>query len=210
MSSAERSLIKRPISRCCAPHYLLAAILIARMASGELQADPGYSAKSGKIAFSVSTNIPYLKVSGSSAVVKGGGEATVTGNAATIRNLSFEVDPKTLKTGMKLRDQHMYEKVFRASDGSTPRVVLRADQFEAKFNPQTSRWEGTLQAQLALRGVIKPVSFRAWGEKKDNGAIVNAQGTVKTSDFGVGKIGYSGATVNDAVVVTVSNLRIEP
>ena len=210
MSATQCAHIKRRISGCWTLLYLSSVVLITGMVSGESPADPGYNAKSGKIAFRVGTTIPYLQVCGSSSAVRGGGQATVAGNAATIRNLSFEVDPKALKTGMKLRDQHMYEKVFTAPDGSIPRLVLRADHFEAKFNPTTSRWEGTLQAQLTMRGVTKPVSFRAWGEKKDNGAIVNAEGTVKTSDFGVKKIGYSGATVNDAVEVTVSNLRIQP
>ena len=179
MSFAQRSRIPRRISRCFALRDLLFAILIAGMGSGELRADPGYRARSGRIAFTVTTNIPFLKVSGSSSAVKGGGEAKVAGNSATIRNLSFELDPKTLKTGMKLRDQHMYEKVFTASDGSTPQVVLRADHFEAQFNPRTSRWEGTLQAQLAIRGVVKPVSFRAWGEKKENGAVSMLQARLR-------------------------------
>jgi polyisoprenoid-binding protein YceI len=104
----------------------------------------------------------------------------------------------------------MVEKVFMASDHSIPRIVLRADQFQARLNPKTARWEGNLQARLTMRGVTKPVSFRAWGEKRDNAAIVNAEGTVKTSEFGVSKISYSGATVNDVVVVKVSDLRIEP
>jgi len=142
--------------------------------------------------------------------LKGGGEATVAGTAATIRNLSFEVEPKTLKTGMNIRDQHMYEKVFTADDRSIPRLVLRADQFQANLDPRTAYWEGTLRAQLTMRGVTKPVLFHAWGEKQGDRAIVNAEGSVKTSEFGVKAISYSGATVNDVVNVKVSNLRLEP
>ena len=212
MNSTPRAPFKDFCSACSRLLCLLLILLllmITGIALGESRADPRYSAKSGKVAFRVGTNIPYLQVVGSAPAIRGGGEAAVAGNAATIRNLSFELEPKTLKTGMKLRDQHMYEKVFAAADGSIPPVVLRAEHFEAAFNPGSARWEGTLQAQLTLRGVTKPVSFRAWGEKKDDGAMVNAEGTVKTSDFGVKKISYSGATVNDAVVVTVSNLRVD-
>jgi Uncharacterized conserved protein len=211
MNPTSHSLVRnRGITRCFTVLALGLASLAIKLPHDELQADPGYTAKSGRIAFAVGTNIPFLKVSGSSSAVKGGGEATVAGNTATIRNLRFEVDPKTLKTGMELRDRHMYEKVFTATDGSIPRIVLRADQFQAQYNSKTSKWEGSLQAQMTLRGVTKPVSFRAWGEKKGAGGIVNATGTVKTSDFGVKTISYSGATVNDGVAVTVSDLRIEP
>ncbi len=175
-----------------------------------LRADPGYKAKSGKLAFSADANVAFLKVSGSSSSIKGEGQATVAGDVATIRNLRFEVDPKTLKTGIGLRDQHMYEKVFTAADGSIPPLVLRADRFEARRNPKTSKWEGNFQAQVSMRGVTRPVRFRASAEQKNPGAIVSAEGVIKTSDFGVQPISYSGAAVNNEVTVTVSSLRLEP
>ena len=175
----------------------------------ELRAEPGYKSKSGKIGFHVDTNVPFLKVSGSSSGVKGGGEASVAGDVATIRNLRFEVDPKTFKTGIALRDQHMYEQVFTA-DGSIPAIVVRADRFDARRNPKTSKWEATFQAQVTMRKVAKPVRFHASMEQKSSGAIVSAEGIVKTSDFGVKPITYSGARVNDDVTVTVSDLRVEP
>ena len=127
----------------------------------ELRAEPGYKSKSGKIGFHVDTNVPFLKVSGSSSGLKGGGEASVAGDAATIRNLRFEVDPKTFKTGIALRDQHMYEQVFTAADGSIPAIIVRADRFEASRNPKSSKWEAAFQAQVTMRKVTKPVRFHA-------------------------------------------------
>lgn len=176
----------------------------------ELRADPGYKSKSGKIAFHVDTNVPFLKVSGSSSGVKGGGEASVAGDVATIRNLRFEVDPKTFKTGIALRDQHMYEQVFTATDGSIPTIAVRADRVEVRRNPKTSKWEAAFQAQVTMRKVTRPVRFHASMEKKSSGAVVSAEGVVKTSNFGVKPIAYSGAKVNDEVSVTVRDLRVEP
>ena len=176
----------------------------------DLRAEPGYKSKSGKVAFHVDSNVPFLRVSGSSSEVKGSGEASVAGDVATIRNLGFEVDPKTFKTGMALRDQHMYEQVFTAADGSIPAIVVRADRFEARRNPKTSKWEATFQAQVTMRKVTKPVRFHASMEKKSSGAIVSAEGIVKTSNFEVKPITFSGARVKDEVTVTVSDLRVEP
>jgi polyisoprenoid-binding protein YceI len=187
----------------------IAGLILCLLAS-ELRADSGYNAKSGKISFTVGSNVPFLKVSGSSSALKGGGAATAEGDAVIIRNLEFEVDPKTFKTGIELRDQHLCEKVFTASDGSVPRIILKAEHFEAAPNGKASTWEGSLKGQLTMRGVTKPVSFHASLEKKGNGAVVTAQGTIKTSSFGVKKIVYSGATVEDEVTVNVSNLRVEP
>ena len=176
----------------------------------EIRASSGYSAKSGKIEFSVGSNVPMVTVKGSSAALSGGGEATVNENSATIRNLHFEVDPKTFKTGLSLRDNHMYEKVFATSGGSIPKITLEAPQFEAKQNPQTQKWEGSVRAQVTMRGVTRPVTFRATAEKKGESALVRAEGTVKISDFGVEQISYSGATVDDEVTVTVKDLLVGP
>jgi len=174
--------------------------------SGELRAEADYTAKSGRISFSVGSNIPFLKVSGGSSAITGGGQATVAEETATIRNLHVEVEPASFKTGINLRDQHLYEKVFTASDGSVPRIVLRAERFQAKRSPRSSKWEGDLQAQLTMRGVTRPVTFHAAGEKRGDTAIVAAEGVVTTSAFGVKPISYTGATVNDDVRVKVSNL----
>ena len=177
---------------------------------GELQADPGYAAKSGKIEFSVGSNVPMVTVKGSSSALTGGGEATVNGTSATIRNLHFEVDPKTFKTGLSLRDNHMYEKVFSTSGGAMPKIVLKASEFQAKENPQTQKWEGTFRAQVTMRGVTRPVSFRATAEKKGDSALVRAEGTVRISEFGVEQISYSGASVDDEVTVVVKDLLVGP
>lgn len=177
---------------------------------GELRAQTEYRAMSGKITFRVGSNIPFLKVSGSSSALIGSGAAAVAENSATIRNLRFEVDPETFKTGINLRDAHMNEKVFTAADGTRPKIALRADRFVAKLNPQNGRWEGTLEAQLTMRGVTRPVPFHATAERKGEGAIVSADGMVKISDFGVRPISNAGVTVNDEVTVIVSNLVIAP
>ncbi len=191
---------------------ICAAVVLATawLPSGDLRAEPAYTAKSGKIAFTVGCNIPLVKVSGVSTAIRGTGEATVGENTVNIHNLGFEVDPATFKTGIKFRDEHMYEKVFRASDGSMPKILLKAEHFQAKLNGQTSKWEGDLRAQVTMSGTTKPVLFHAKAEKKGAGAIIFAEGVVKTSDFGVKQISYAGATVNDEVKVTVSNLLMEP
>lgn len=188
----------------------LCVLLAGWLPGAPSRADPGYHAKSGKIEFKVGSNIPLMKVSGVSSALNGAAEATVAEKSATIHSLRFEVDPKSFKTGIGLRDQHLYEKVFSAADGSLPRIVLKAEKFQAKLDPRTAKWQGTLRGQLTLRGVTRPVSFRATAERKGQGAIVTAEGTVRTSDFGIKPISYSGATVDDEVNVTVSDLVVTP
>jgi polyisoprenoid-binding protein YceI len=187
---------------------VLASLLM--ISAGQLRADPGYKVGGGKISFSVGSNVPFLKVSGSSSAVSGSGEGTIRGNVAQVRSAHFELDPKTLKTGISLRDQHMYEKVFTAANGSIAPVVLRTGAFQAKRNPESGKWEANFQAQLTLRGVTRPVRFHGSAEQKGSRIIINAEGVIKTSEFGVKPITYSGARVNEGVNVVVRDLPVEP
>ena len=186
----------------------LASLLI--ISTGQLCADPGYKVGGGKVSFSVGSNVPFLKVSGSSSAVTGSGEGTVAGNVAQVRSAHFELDPKTLKTGISMRDQHMYEQVFAAANGSITPVVLKTGAFQAKRNPASGKWEANFQAQLTMRGVTRPVRFHGSAQQKGRGIIISAEGVVKTSEFGVKPITYSGARVNDGVNIVVRDLPVEP
>jgi polyisoprenoid-binding protein YceI len=185
---------------------MLASLLV--VSTGQLRADPGYKVRGGKISFSVGSNVPFLKVSGSSSAVSGSGEGTVAGNVAQVRSAHFELDPKTLKTGISMRDQHMYEQVFTANGSITP-VVLRTGAFQAK-RTASGKWEANFQAQLTLRGVTRPVPFHGSAEQKGSRILISAEGVVKTSEFGVKPITYSGARVNDGVNIVVHDLPVEP
>jgi len=188
---------------------IMVALLLV-FSAGQLSADPGYKVGGGKISFSVGSNVPFLKVSGSSSAVNGSGEGTIAGNVAQVRSAHFELDPKTLKTGIGMRDQHMYEQVFAAANGSITPIVLKAGAFQAKRNPGSGKWEANFQAQLTLRGVTRPVRFHASAQQTGTRVTISAEGVVKTSEFGVKPITYSGAKVNDGVNVVVQDLRVEP
>jgi polyisoprenoid-binding protein YceI len=179
------------------------------ISTGQLRADPGYKVAGGKISFSVGSNVPFVKVSGSSSAVNGAGEGTIKGNVAEVHSAHFELDPKTLKTGIGMRDQHMYEHVFTAANGSMTPVVLKTGGFQAKRNSASGKWEADFQAQLTMRGVTRPVRFHGAAEQKGSRILITAEGVVKTSEFGVKPIAYSGAKVNDGVNIVVRDLPVE-
>jgi polyisoprenoid-binding protein YceI len=179
------------------------------ISTGQLRADPGYKVAGGKISFSVGSNVPFVKVSGSSSAVNGAGEGTIKGNVAEVHSAHFELDPKTLKTGIGMRDQHMYEHVFTAANGSMTPVVLKTGGFQAKRNSASGKWEADFQAQLTMRGVTRSVRFHGAAEEKGSRILITAEGVVKTSEFGVKPIAYSGAKVNDGVNIVVRDLPVE-
>src|SRR4030095_15051112 len=81
---------------------------------------------------------------------------------------------------------------------------------DEKRNPSSGKWEANFQAQLTLRGVTRPVPFHGSAEQKGSRILISAEGVVKTSEFGVKPITYSGARVNDGVNIVVHDLPVEP
>ena len=142
--------------------------------------------------------------------MSGNGEGTIAGDIAQVRSAHFELDPKTLKTGISLRDQHMHEQVFTAANGSITPLFSGPTPSKQNATPESGKWEANFQAQLTLRGVTRPVHFHASAEQNGSGVIINAEGVVKMSEFGVKPITYSGARVNDEVNVMVRDLPVEP
>lgn len=181
-------------------------IVVALVFANAARAADEYTAKSGRVAFTVGTNIPFLKVSGSSTALSGGGAASVNDDTATVTQLHFEIDPASFTTGLAARDQHLRDRVFRASDGSLPRITLQADRFVAKVAPPATSWTGELRAELSMRGVTRPITFRVSAQRKGDGAIVRAEGRLRTSDFEVGKIANGLTTVKDEVTIRVTDL----
>ena len=81
---------------------MLASLLV--ISAGELRADLGYRVGGGKISFSVGSNVPFVKVSGSSSAVNGSGEGTIAGNVAQVRSAHFRdfLEPENAEN----RNQH--------------------------------------------------------------------------------------------------------
>ncbi|CAN5741785.1 hypothetical protein BH20VER1_BH20VER1_15250 [soil metagenome] len=169
-----------------------------------------YQAVSGRISFAVRTNVPFIRVAGSSSALRGRGEGSVAGTSARVQNLRFEIDPTSFATGNRLRDRHMIEQVFTAPDGSVPPVGLRAASFQVRLKPGTATWAGELRAEVTLRGVTRPVTFQATATRRGDGALVRAEALLKTPDFGVKPISHAGVTVREEVRVTVEDLLVQP
>jgi hypothetical protein len=107
---------------------------------------------------------------------------TLTVVEARDGKLSISIDPKSLRTGLSLRDSHMIEKIFTSSKGEVLPIT---------FVSQDAAAEG----QLSFRGVTRQFKFGC----KERVCV----GTIKLSDFEVAPIKHLGVGVEDAVEVTV-------
>ena len=78
----------------------------------------------GNVSFKAETNMPGVSIEGNSKnfkVLK----ADFSDDFLNIKKIEAEIDAETLKTGIDMRDQHMYEKVFWVLSGNEKPAHLK-------------------------------------------------------------------------------------
>ncbi|MGZ3789656.1 MAG: hypothetical protein ACXVLQ_14095 [Bacteriovorax sp.] len=88
-------------------NFILASIIL--FSSSSLYSKE--AAYNGEVSFKAETNMPGVNIEGSSKNFKTL-KADFSDDFKSIKKIEAEIDAETLKTGIDLRDQHMYEKVF--------------------------------------------------------------------------------------------------
>lgn len=102
-----------------------------------------------------------------------------------------------LKTGIDLRDQHMKEKYLET--GKFPEATLKIDN--QTINTATTDKQ-TVQGELTLHGVTKPVVVEAVVKKADAKKYdVQSTFNIVLADFGIDVPKYLGVTVAQDVTV---------
>lgn len=109
---------------------------------------------------------------------------------------------KSLKTGLAVRDKHMYEKVFSTGD-EIPPIIVEAVQIP--LPPSLGRKGFTHPFEISFRGKSKPCIFTVELVEKD-GQLISAKATAKLSlqAHGVPEMSYLGVTVKDKVDLAVT------
>ena len=78
----------------------------------------------GEVSFKADTNMPGVNIEGSSKVFKTL-KADFTDDLQGLKKIEAEIDAETLKTGIELRDHHMYEKVFLVLSAKEKPALLK-------------------------------------------------------------------------------------
>lgn len=159
-------------------------------------------AKKSKLEFLARTTA-FVQVSGSAPLPDVAAHLKTVDGKRIIELSKITLSVNSLKTGLAVRDKHMYEKVF-STGGSTPPIVVEAVQVPL---PPSSGTKGFSHPfEVTFRGKTKPCVFSIDLVEKD-GQLISGRATGKVSlqDHGVPEISYLGVTVKDEVdlVVTV-------
>lgn len=157
-------------------------------------AAPGtvYREKDGLIDFYSIGKPSMLKVHGTSTALTG----TIERSGESIQG-RFTLPMQDLKTGgMKLRDQHLHEKVFETSKYPTSELTLE---------PLTLKPDQDLpfRGKLRFHGAEKDVAGTVRLKPADDRIGYRAEFKIKQSDFGIRPPEYMGMSMQDEVSVEV-------
>jgi polyisoprenoid-binding protein YceI len=145
------------------------------------------TAQLGKVSFEAKTNVRMFHFSGEAGQI----QSKVDVEGDQVRNLEIRIPVESLKTGMEIRDKHMRERVFTASDGSTPDIVFSSTS--AKCQPPSGGAETcSLSGQLSFRGMSRPFTFEV--SYKD-GKRVEGHAVIDVTEYGVTDQALSWANV---------------
>jgi polyisoprenoid-binding protein YceI len=158
-----------------------------------------FAAQSGSVKFFATTNVSAVSIHGQSNEVQAQASVSFQDGQLLLSPLSARVDPRTLNTGMALRDNHMRDKIF--SDGNTPAKQLQFQSGKAICPEPAKAKESICQIQgsFSLRGIEKPFAMPLRIKAEGNRYRMSGEGSLKMSDYGITAPCQLGVCVNDVV-----------
>lgn len=176
--------------------------ICALLAAMALQAADGprtFEATNGTVKFVATTNIGAISIHGQSSSLAGRVSGQSSGGQMAVEELEARLDPKSLSTGMSLRDQHMRAKIFTVGE-AVPELKFTAAKIQCPA-PEAAK-ESTCQVQgnFTMRGVSKPFAIALKVRPANQGLYkVSGEGSLKLSAFGVEPPCQLGVCVTDDV-----------
>ena len=153
----------------------------------------------GTVTFEVATNVFSTTVRGESNAITGGTRLRDNGSSLRLERLEAVVPVATLKTGIRLRDEHMRKYIFETSDGQAPDVRFSADAADCPKNG--SGYACNASGNLAIRGTARPFSIELKVVRNGDGFRVTGDGRLAVSHYGIERPSQFGVRTEDEVKI---------
>jgi polyisoprenoid-binding protein YceI len=107
-------------------------------------------------------------------------------NQSIIDSINAQLNPAGLSTGIGLRDRHMREKIFTASDG-TPEMRFHDESIVCRLPANAPQAPCEISGTITLRGISRPLRMTMRLRIDGNPANyrATADGSLRLSDFGI-------------------------
>jgi polyisoprenoid-binding protein YceI len=107
-------------------------------------------------------------------------------------SISASIDPKTIATGIGLRNKHLRSEEQFFNTDKYPEIAYHSKKIEKTGNGYKAIGE------LTIKGVTRPVEIPFTFTPRDGGGLFKGQFVIKREDFNIGK---QGGSIGDEVTV---------
>jgi hypothetical protein len=158
---------------------------------------------SGEARFKAETNMPGVSIEGTTKTFKTL-KAEFSADNASLKSIEAEIDAETLKTGIELRDHHMFEKVFMVlSDKQKPSLLkLNLDKADCKKEGKNLNCTGDGHFVFGKKSFDKKINI-AFDENLNSQTTFN----ISLKELALEIPGYLGIELEDQVNVNVKGTK---
>ncbi len=158
-----------------------------------------FEATGGTVKFIATTNIGAISIHGQSNALVGHVQAQPSGGQINVDQLDARLDPKSLSTGLSMRDEHMRNKIFAVGDG-IPELKFAAAKLQCPHPESAKETACQVQGTFTMRGIAKPFAIALKVRQAGQGTFkVVGEGRIKLTAFGVEPPCQLGVCVSDEV-----------
>lgn len=187
------------IGTTCVGLSLLVASATLRAQSPPMSDATAVTVSGGSVSFEVGTNVLSTTVQGQSNAITGSVRLRDNGSSLKLEQLEAVVKVATLKTGIKLRDEHMRKYIFETPDGQLPDIQFSAGTIDCA---QASKgFVCSVAGSLAIRGTARPTTLTLKLERTDDGFHVTGDGKLLLSAYGIERPSQLGLKTEDEVKI---------
>lgn len=157
----------------------------------------------GSVSFEVTTNVFSTTVRGKSTALAGSTQLKDAGAALHLERIEAIVPVATLRTGIKLRDEHMRKYIFETADGQVPDVQFSAEHAQCSQAPNAGTYTCPTSGVLSIRGTARPLQLELKVSRHGDGFKVTGDTTVTLSSYGIARPSQFGVMTEDTVRIHV-------
>lgn len=161
---------------------------------------------SGIVKFTAVTNLSAISVHGQATTLSATAAIRKTDKGSEISGVHAMIDPKSLSTGMSLRDHHMRQRVFATTASELPQLEFTSNTINCPELTEGKDVPCDASGTMKVRGVDRPFTWPLKIRFDGKAYRVNGDTTVKLSAFGIEPPCQLGVCVSDGVQVRIEFL----
>ena len=195
-----RRLFDEPLAQ-----VLFTIVFLASLALQESGSAPAVPVRvdGATVSFEVTTNVFSTTVRGKSTTVVVNTRLRDAGAALHLERIEATLAIATLRTGIKLRDEHMRKYIFETPDGQVPDVRFSADRAQCSQAPNAGTYTCPTSGILSIRGTARPLQLALKVSRNGDGFKVTGDTSVTLSSYGIERPSQFGVTTEDTVRIHV-------